>query len=106
MRVQGTLEKPEAFETDLGRTFDYAGYLSVRGITYTLSRAKVEKVGEGEGNQVFALLLQMKHAFMKSIESLLPEPHSGLAEGLVLGVKPVFCDIKDLFYFYNMSFLI
>ena len=87
VRVEGTLERPEAFETDLGRTFDYPGYLAVRGITYTLSRAKVEKIGSGERNVLFASLLKMKHAFMNQIEALLPEPHAGLAKGLVLGVQ-------------------
>ncbi|MBI4087019.1 ComEC/Rec2 family competence protein, partial [Candidatus Kaiserbacteria bacterium] len=118
VRAEGKLEKPEAFETDLGRTFDYPGYLSVRGITYVMPFAKVEKIengekrilgasqevvdgsdrmGEtviqpeqrryGEGNPILASLLDIKHAFMRQIEMLLPEPQAGLAEGLVLGVK-------------------
>lgn len=87
VRAEGKIGRPEAFEADLGRTFDYAGYLSVRGITYTMPFAKVEKVGEGEGSRVLAALFAMKHAFMRKIEQLLPEPQAGLAEGLVLGVK-------------------
>ncbi len=85
--VAGTLKRPEAFETDLGRVFDYPGYLSARGIAYTLPFARVEKIGEGEGNVAFALLLRVKRAFMGRIEVLLPEPQAGLAEGLVLGAK-------------------
>lgn len=87
VRAEGKLERPESFETDLGRSFDYAGYLSVRGITYTVSRAKVEKAGSWKGNIALASLLNMKRAFMERIESLLPEPHAGLALGLVLGTK-------------------
>ena len=85
--AEGVLEKPEAFTTDLGRTFNYPGYLSVRGISYTLSFAEVEKRGAGEGNKIISTLLSLKHTFMQSVEKLLPEPQAGLAEGLVLGVK-------------------
>lgn len=87
VKVNGMLKRPETFETELGRTFDYPGYLSVRGITYTISRAKVEKIAEGEGNIVLTTLFLLKHAFIDRVESLLPEPHAGLALGLVLGTK-------------------
>jgi competence protein ComEC len=87
VRAEGTLEKPETFETDLGRTFDYPGYLSARGISYTMPRANVERIGGGEGNPVLTFLFSVKRAFVRNIESLLPEPQAGLAEGLVLGVK-------------------
>lgn len=83
----GVLSRPDTFETDLGRTFDYPGYLSARGVTYTLPFAEVTVLEEGEGNRVVSSLLALKHTFMRSIESILPEPQAGLAEGLVLGVK-------------------
>lgn len=85
--VEGKLSKPEVFETDLGRTFNYPGYLEARGVSYTISFAAVEVVAEGRGNPVMATLLQGKKIFMQSIEAVLPEPQVGLAEGLLLGVK-------------------
>lgn len=85
--VVGELKKPEAFDTDLGRTFDYPGYLEAKHIYYTLSFPQVERTGEKTGNVFIATLLAGKHAFMRSIESLLPEPQAGLAEGIVLGEK-------------------
>jgi len=87
LRVTGTLTLPEPFDTDLGRTFDYPGYLSARGITYVLSFADTELIERDAGLLPLALLLEFKHAFMQSVESLLPEPSAGLAEGLLLGVK-------------------
>lgn len=85
--VTGLLGKPESFETDLGRTFNYPGYLHARGVSYTLSYTTVERIDTGSGNPIIATLLAWKHAFMRSIESLLPEPQVGLSEGLLLGVK-------------------
>ena len=98
VRIRGTLEIPEAFETDLGRTFNYPGYLSVRGISYTIADAQLERVSVDEGIFVLALLLDFKHAFMARIESLLPEPYAGLSEGLLLGVKRALGDdLEEVF---------
>ncbi len=87
IRAEGVLEHPDSFETDLGRTFDYAGYLSARGISYVAPFARVEKIGEGYGNPIMSALLSFKYAFMHNVEALIPEPAAGLAHGLVLGVK-------------------
>lgn len=85
--VKGVMEKPEAFSTDLGRTFNYPGYLLARGVGYTIPRAEVEKLASDEAYVVIGRLLDFKHAFMKRLELLMPEPQVGLSEGLLLGVK-------------------
>ncbi len=85
--ISGKLKKPEAFETDLGRTFNYGGYLAAKGVGYTLQFADVTVRETGYGNPVVATLLSAKHAFMAKIEGLIPLPQVGLAEGLLLGVK-------------------
>lgn len=87
IRFSGELSKPESFETDLGRTFNYPGYLHARGVSYTVWYAHAEVLATDQGNPLFARLLAFKYAFMEQIESLIPEPQSGLAEGLLLGVK-------------------
>lgn len=98
IRAVGELGRPEVFATDLGRTFDYPGYLSARGVTYTLAFADVEQIGEGEGVVALGALLSLKHAFMDRLEAVLPEPQAGLAEGLVLGVKRALGeDLEDAF---------
>lgn len=85
--VAGLLEVPEPFETDLGRSFNYPGYLKAQGATHLVSFAEVEVLSHSEGNPVVEKLLAFKHGFMEQIELVLPEPHAGLAEGLLLGVK-------------------
>ncbi len=83
----GKLTKPESFETDLGRTFNYPGYLLARGVAYTARYARAERLGEGEGNFLITRVFVLKQRFMKEVERLLPEPAAGLGEGLLLGVK-------------------
>lgn len=84
--VTGLLQKPEEFETDLGRVFNYPGYLLAQGISYKISFAEVAKKEESEGSTL-ALLYDFKRHFIASLERLIPEPQSGLGKGLLLGVK-------------------
>lgn len=87
VRITGELAKPEAFETDLGRTFNYPGYLLARDVAYTMFYADIETRAAGEANPLVARLLAAKHAFMDVIELVIPEPQVGLGEGLLLGAK-------------------
>lgn len=87
VHATGTLQKPEAFETDLGRTFNYPGYLHARGVSYVLSFADVAVPSSNEGNVLIAHLLRFKHALIKQMEAVLPPAQAGLASGLLLGVK-------------------
>jgi competence protein ComEC len=90
--VAGELELPEAFETDLGRTFNYPGYLRAKGIEYRVSFAEVEVLGEGQGNIIMSTLLTAKSAFISSLQSVVSEPQAGLGAGLLLGVKSALGD--------------
>lgn len=85
--VTGTLEKPESFVTDLGRTFNYPGYLLARDVAYEIIYGDITRLDEGRGNPIIAALLAGKHAFMRSLEAVVPEPAAGLGEGLLLGEK-------------------
>ena len=87
VRIEGELGTPEAFTTDLGRTFNYPGYLRARGVSYTIIYGDLERVGSGEGNPFLSALYSGKHAFMRNVEALIPEPAAGLGEGLLLGEK-------------------
>lgn len=87
VRIEGELAHPEAFTTDLGRTFNYPGYLRARGVSYVIRYGTIERIATGEGSPVIAALLSGKHAFMRALESLVPEPEAGLGEGLLLGAK-------------------
>jgi len=87
IEVQGTLKKPEAFETDLGRIFNYEKYLKARGVTYVIPFATVVVREQKKGNQFLTHLYEGKHVFLEKLESVIPEPAVGLGEGLLLGVK-------------------
>jgi len=87
VRVSGEIERPELFTTELGRTFNYPGYLRARGVTLTLPFAEVTVLESGGGNPIVRFLLTGKHRFMEALELVLPEPQAGLGEGLTLGVK-------------------
>ena len=85
--VIGTLRKPEAFETDTGRTFNYPKYLLAHGITHTVMPKEISILAHGEGSPLIAGLVSVKHALIRGIESALPEPESALLAGLLLGEK-------------------
>ncbi len=86
VRVEGILARPEPFETDGGRMFNYPGYLKARGVEYIISFAEVEIEKEEEGT-FFGHLFRGKQKFMDTLEKAIPEPHAGLGEGVLLGVK-------------------
>lgn len=85
--VTGTLREPEAFETDLGRTFDYPGYLLARGVEYRIGFAEVSVNGPGDANPLLAGVFDIKHAFMDALKRSIPEPQVALGQGLLLGVQ-------------------
>jgi len=87
VHVQGILEKPESFETDTGRTFNYPKYLSAHRITHGLFFADVEVIEHGKGNIVLAALLGLKNRLVGRIDELLPDPEAPLLAGLLLGEK-------------------
>jgi competence protein ComEC len=85
--VRGTLKKPEEFETETGRMFDYASFLKAKNVHYVMNFAEVRKVKESDS--ILSNLYQGKQAFIEAIERNIKEPHSGLGEGILLGVKSV-----------------
>ncbi len=87
IKIKGVLKKPEPFETDSGRTFNYPKYLRAHGILYTMSFPNITHIGNGGGNPIVAELLSIKHVFIRGIERALPEPESALLAGLLLGEK-------------------
>jgi competence protein ComEC len=86
IEVTGVLTLPEAFASDGGRMFDYPGYLKARGVIYTLPFAHVAVTTQEKGT-LLGYLFHGKQIFQKKIEMIIPEPHAGLGEGLLLGVK-------------------
>lgn len=87
--VQGMLTEPEPFDTDGDRVFRYDHYLAKDGVYGMVENAKIEVVGGGStiSDAIYGALIDFKHAGIHALESALPEPHSSLASGLLLGGK-------------------
>lgn len=86
IEVSGKLERPESFVTDLGREFDYPGYLEARGITHTMSFV-TPTIIERDESSLLARLYQVKQYFLLRLSQVLPDPAYGLGAGLLLGVQ-------------------
>lgn len=98
VKVTGLLQKPESFETEFGRTFNYPGYLLAKGVSYTVRNARISVGSSGHGWWFIERLLILKHQFMANVESIIPEPQVGLGEGVLLGVKRALGDhLEDVF---------
>ena len=103
----GTLQVPASFTTDLGREFDYPGYLQARGVQYQMSFAEVVVTEQGQGNFILGNLLAAKHSFMAALEQTVPEPYVGLGEGLLLGEKRALGeDISEQFRLTGLTHIV
>ncbi len=85
--VSGTLDLPANFETDTGREFDYVSYLAKDGIGYQMYRPKITIISHGNGNFIKRALLYAKKSFTENLQRAIPEPHSSLSAGILLGAK-------------------
>ncbi|MFC1730836.1 ComEC/Rec2 family competence protein [candidate division KSB1 bacterium] len=85
--ISGELQKPEGFETDTGKYFDYAAFLSKDGIFYQMIFPELEFVSSGHGQFVKQYLFGFKNAFLSQVQKLIPDPQVSLLGGLVVGAK-------------------
>ncbi|MDO8620459.1 MAG: ComEC/Rec2 family competence protein [bacterium] len=88
VEVQGELLLPKNFQDEQTlRMVDFASYLAKDGIYYEMFQPKISLLLRGTGNKVVEGLFAFKNAFIKNIGELIPEPHSSLLGGLVVGAK-------------------
>ena len=86
VEIKGKLTRPEPFDTDTGRTFDYPGYLRAKNAQFVVYRAELTVITQEE-HTFLGDLFRGKQKFMETFERAVPEPYAGLGEGLLLGVK-------------------
>src|SRR3989344_4800869 len=84
--VRGVPEEPQSFETNTGRTFDYAGYLKARGISAVMQYAKIQSTKEGSPG-ILRTLFTIKHSFERALQRVMREPMVSLMEVFLLGEK-------------------
>jgi len=92
IQITGTVDRPEAFITDIGRTFDYPKYLEVRRTQFVVSFADITVLDSGQGNVLLSHLYQAKHYFVATLEDSINSPQVDLGVGLLLGVKQALGD--------------
>ncbi len=92
VEVKGVLVAPETFQTNTGRTFDYPGYLRVRGVGAVIERATLVSQHPG-GFSVLGILFSIKHAFESVLERNISEPQVSLLEGMLLGERGGFSQL-------------
>ena len=87
VKVYGMLSRPENFETDQGKVFDYENYLYKDDIYYILKAEHVEILEKDKGSWIKKKLFAIKHYFLNSLEFNIPSPESGLMAGIIIGDK-------------------
>lgn len=83
----GELHILEAFETETGRVFDYAGFLMKDRIHYELRHATLQNLESDAGNVVQSALYTIKAQWLTGVSQTIPEPMASLAGGVIVGAK-------------------
>ena len=85
---RGVVREGEDFITDTGRVFPYRGFLMKDRVDALLSTSdEVVIKGNSPPSIIFFGLFSLKQQFVDKLRSFIPEPHAGLAVGILLGVK-------------------
>ncbi|HYM16547.1 MAG TPA: DNA internalization-related competence protein ComEC/Rec2 [Dehalococcoidia bacterium] len=80
LELEGQLQSPAAVPG-----FDYAEYLSRRGIASTMAFPAAHLVGHEDDSIVRATVLSLRRRLSRGIDLALPEPQSSLARSVLLG---------------------
>lgn len=87
----GKLGEPFNFVSNSGRAFDFRGYLAKDDIYFEIKSAAVSAISYDQNKTISGFitsnLYKLKRGFVNNLESVLGEPHSALAAGLVVGEK-------------------
>lgn len=83
IKIFGELKEPENFSED----FDYVSYLAKDDIYFLMDDARVSVISRDGGSSLKRALFGVRDIFTRSLSEVLPEPHSSLAAGLILGAK-------------------
>ncbi|MDP1709979.1 MAG: ComEC/Rec2 family competence protein, partial [Candidatus Komeilibacteria bacterium] len=82
LKINCQIEAPEKIED-----FAYDKYLARYDIYSVCWRGQIEKIDSRRGNPVKAVILSIKDRLMTAINQSLPEPHSSLLSGILIGAR-------------------
>jgi len=88
----GVLEKPKNFslgpsQDKYGRSFDYVSYLGKDDIFYQMFYPDIELITQRKGNKIRQTLFSFKQSLLGNLSRVIPEPHTSLLGGLLVGAK-------------------
>ncbi|MCE5260349.1 MAG: DNA internalization-related competence protein ComEC/Rec2 [Chloroflexi bacterium] len=78
--ITGSLESPPLYDD-----FNYREYLASRGVLSVMRKAQIEVRPGNSGNRLTRNLLAANHRLRAITERILPQPESGLLQGVLLG---------------------
>lgn len=85
--LSGQIKRPENFETDNEREFNYVNYLAKDDIFYISLFPEIEKIKSGQGNFFKRNLFSLKNFLISNIAEVIPSPESEYLGGLLFGSK-------------------
>lgn len=83
----GVLEPVENFASETERVFNYRGYLAKDDIYHIVAFPEAFTITDHHRATLTGSLLGIKHAYLGSLQRLLPEPAASLAGGITVGER-------------------
>lgn len=106
LTLTGKIEKPETFETNSGRVFDYPGYLSKDGVGFVMRSNKFEIINNSGGNIFVKTLFKLKRSWIDKIEEIFPGREGALLSGVLLGQKALDDETEESFRIVGLSHIV
>lgn len=85
--IKGKIDRPQNFDTNDVRDFDYVAYLKRQGVYHVMSFGSIIEQRQGESMTLRGILYGIKNWFISNVESLVGEPESSLANGVTVAGK-------------------
>ncbi len=82
VELHGKLQAPAA-----AGQFDYGEYLARQGIGDVMRYPRTEILQRDQGNPMLRAIFSLRETLARSLQSVLPEPQSALAQGIALGIR-------------------
>ncbi len=87
VHIEGILSKPDSFETNAGKNFDYISYLKKDSILYIMKSPEIEIISKNENFSIKKYLFLFKNNFLNKLSSVVAMPERALLSGLLLGER-------------------
>jgi ComEC/Rec2-related protein len=98
INIDGKLERPENFDDDTGRSFDYISYLKKDGVSFVIKNPRIQIIAQHKGSRIVEALYAVKTYFISKLDAAIPFPESRLGAGItVAGKKALPKDVQDDF---------